>query len=579
MSDFPVLLRTQGERGWRSFSNPTHVFVARTSEDVVSCLEDVQRAVRQSGCWAAGFVVYEAAGAFGLPVAVAARPSSLPLVWLGIFPPDHVTLRERLDPGSGYSAGRWQPSIDKARYLTAVHAIKARIAAGDTYQINYTFRLTAPFSGDPISLLGDLDAAQKGPWGGLVDIGTHAICSASPELFYRLDGDRIECRPMKGTAPRGRSADEDLRRARALQRSEKNRAENVMVVDMTRNDLGRIARTGSVVVPSMFDVERYPGQWQMTSTVAADTAADVARLFEALFPSGSVTGAPKRSSMAIIRDLETGPRGVYTGAIGCLSPDGRAHFNVAIRTVVIDRERGHAEFGVGSGVVWDSVDSDEYDECLNKTAMLARRQEQFRLLETLRWSLSEGFVRLDLHLERMRASADYFGFEHPDEHQLEAGLASAVRNHDRAVRVRMLADRDGSVRVEALPLNPTPDPMRVALAAEPVSSSNVFLFHKTTRREVYERARAARPDLDAVLLWNEREEITEATEANLIVEIDGRRVTPPIECGVLPGVLRAELLQVDEIEEGIVRRGDLPRANRIWLISSLRGWMRARLVK
>jgi len=571
----PVLLRIPGERGWRSFSNPTQIFSARSAEAVIACLDDVQRAVEQTGCWAAGFVAYEAAAGFGLPVANA-DTLSLPLAWFGIFPPDGVALRERLDPGTGYSAGRWQPSMDRARYLAAVHEIKSRIAAGDTYQINYTFRLTATFRGDAISLLGDLDDAQRGPWGGYVDIGTHAICSASPELFFLLHGNRLECRPMKGTAPRGRSAEEDLRRAAALQQSAKNRAENVMVVDMTRNDLGRIALTGSVSVPSMFEVERYPGQWQMISTVAASTATtDLSRLFEALFPSGSVTGAPKRSSMAIIRDLETGPRGIYTGAIGCLTPGGRAHFNVAIRTVVIDRERHQAEFGVGSGIVWDSVDTDEYEECVNKAAMLTRRQEPFRLLETLRWSDSEGFIRLDSHLARMRASADYFGFDQPAEARVRAQLDSAVANRYRDARIRILLDRDGNPEIEAHELAAAPDPMRVVLAAEPVSTSDVFLFHKTTRRDVYERARSARPDMDAVLLWNERGEITEATEANIVLEMSGRRVTPPIDCGVLPGVLRGELLNAGEVEERVIQRDDLPRASRIWLISSVRGWMPA----
>ena len=533
--------------------------------------------MRESGCWAAGFVTYEAAAAFGLPTADAPR-TSLPLVWFGLYPPGNVTRLRQLGAGSGHAAGPWRPSIERTHYLHAIRGIKTRIAAGDTYQINYTFRLRAPFYGDPMSLLEQLQDAQRGPWAAYVDIGSHAICSASPELFYRLDGNRITCRPMKGTAPRGRWSHEDRRRALDLQRSAKNRAENVMVVDMTRNDLGRLAHTGTVVVQSLFDVERYPGQWQMTSTVTAEAGtADLDAVFAALFPSGSVTGAPKRSSMAIIRDLEADPRGVYTGAIGCVSPDGYAQFNVAIRTVTVDRERSEAEFGVGSGVVWDSVDRDEYDECLNKAAMLTRREEPFRLLETLAWSPGVGFIRLDAHLGRMRASAAYFGFEWPADQRVRVEAAAAVTARASATRVRILLDRDGRVEVQAQDLTPLPDPIRIALAVEPVSSADVFLFHKTTSRKTYEHARASRPDVDSVLLWNERGEITEGTEANVVVEIDERRVTPPLDCGLLPGVLRAELLKAGEVQEGSIRREDIPRATKIWLISSARGWMRTEL--
>lgn len=567
-----VLLRTPRERGWRAFSDPREVFTARSPSDVVPCLREVQRAVNASGCWAAGFVAYEAASAFGLPAA--ARPGSLPLVWFGLYPPDNITGRERIDPRTGYVTGPWRPSIDRDAYLRAIAAIKARIAAGDTYQINFTFRLRAPFEGDPLSLLRDLDRAQRGPWGAFVDIGSHAICSASPELFFRLDGSRMTCRPMKGTVPRGRWSEDDRLRALALQRSPKNRAENVMVVDMTRNDVGRIARPGSVAVRSLFDVERYPGQWQMTSTVRAEVdAPGLDRLFEALFPSGSVTGAPKRSSMAIIRELESGPRGVYTGAIGCLSPDGGAHFNVAIRTVTVDRERREAEFGVGSGVVWDSVDRDEFDECLNKAAMLTAVGEPFELLETLRWTPGDGFTRLESHLARMRASAAYFGVPWPGTAAVRTRALEAARGRRHEARARMLLGPDGRLEVQLHDLAPLPVPMRLALAGEPVSSSDVFLFHKTTNRITYERARAGRPGAHAVLLWNERGEITEATEANVVVEMDGRRITPPLECGLLPGILRGEVLRTGEVEEGIVRREDLSRAARIWLISSARGWM------
>jgi para-aminobenzoate synthetase/4-amino-4-deoxychorismate lyase len=318
----------------------------------------------------------------------------------------------------------------------------------------------------------------------------------------------------------------------------------------------------------------------MTSTVVAD-APDVtlAAMFAALFPSGSVTGAPKHSSMNIIKRLEAGPRGIYTGAIGCIGPAGVAHFNVAIRSVTIDRGLGRAEFGVGSGIVWDSIAEGEFAECLNKAAMLARRAPSFQLIETMRWDGNGEIMRLPLHLARLQASAEYFGFEVPAREDLTSMLIAAADNRRSEVKVRLLLWRDGRTVCECQPITPSPSVLRVGLAAEPVRSDDVFLFHKTTRREVYERARAARRDVDGVLLWNERGELTEATEANVVVEIDGRRLTPQLSCGLLAGALRAELLARGEIEDAIVRIDDLSRASSIWLINSLRGWMPATLVQ
>src|SRR5436190_5782031 len=361
-----AVLRTPFAGPWRRFTFPTRVVRAFSSAEVPAALRAVDAAVA-SGLYAAGFISYEAAGAFALPVK--AGPDNLPLVWFGLFTPENVETLGRFPGADAATAGPWTPSISHDHYLQAIASIKHWIQAGDTYQINYTLRMHAPFSGDPRALMRDLYTRQAGGWSAFVDIGTHAICSASPELFFLRDGGRIECRPMKGTAARGWWPHQDVARAAELQRSEKNRAENVMIVDMVRNDLGRVASTGSVRVLSLFDAERYPLQWQLTSTVTGEVRdASTEKLLEAMFPSGSVTGAPKHSAMGIIKELEASPRGVYTGAIGYLSPNGRGHFNVAIRTAVIDRQRGLAEFGVGSGIVWDSVDRDDYDECVIKAA-------------------------------------------------------------------------------------------------------------------------------------------------------------------------------------------------------------------
>jgi para-aminobenzoate synthetase/4-amino-4-deoxychorismate lyase len=581
-----ILVRTPWHGPWRRFTRPARVIEAHDPADVRTALRAVDEAVR-GGSYAAGFVTYEAAGAFGLPV----RPydGPLPLVCFGIFPPDGVETLARLPPAGHAAFGPWQPSIDHAAYLAAIDAIKARIEAGDTYQINFTFRLRASFVGDPMAAMRDLQAAQAGRWSAYVERGDQVICSASPELFYSAANERVTCQPMKGTWPRGFWAAQDVARGEALRASPKNRAENVMIADMVRNDLGRVARVGTVRPAALFDVERYPLQWQMVSTVDAEVnQPSLSRLFGAMFPSGSITGAPKHSSMQIIRALETTARGIYTGAIGYVTPGGRAHFNVAIRTVVVDRAAGTAEFGVGGGVVWDSVDHDEYAECLLKATILGaaeaagsaayivREPAGFRLLETILWTPGGGFALLDAHLDRLRASAECFGFT-CDPGEVRSLLEDAVQDLQGPARVRVLVEADGSVLCEAVDLVPRPEPLRLALAVEPVDRHDVFLYHKTTNRSVYERARAARPEADAVILWNTDGEVTEGTEANVVLVRDGVKITPPIECGLLPGTMRAALLAAGEVVEARVTVEEFERAEEIWLVNSVRGWMRGAL--
>lgn len=581
---FELVLQTPWGGPWRRFSDPVRVIRAHRGDEVRDALAAVDGAVR-NGDYAAGFVTYEAASAFGLPVGAPA--AGLPLVAFGIYEADTIETLHRLRSTGSATLGKWSPSIDHAAYLAAIAAIKTWIERGDTYQINFTFRLTAAFSGEPSALMRELYAAQAGAWSAYVDLGPRVICAASPELFFSVEHGRALCRPMKGTWPRGYWPDQDVAYGEALRRSEKNRAENVMIVDMVRNDLGRVAKTGSVRPVSLFNVERYPLQWQMTSDVEAIVGeASLPAMFEAMFPCGSITGAPKHRSMEIIRELESTPRGIYTGAIGYISPHGRSHFSVAIRTVVVDREAGRAEFGVGSGVVWDSVDRDEYDECLLKAEMLGGQAVKrtasyvvgdppgFRLLEAIRWTVDGGFALLDRHMDRLRASADCFGFA-CDIDDVRGLLNEAVEDLRVPAKVRVMVGADGSVLCEAVDLMPLRQPVRVALASAPVDRSDVFLYHKTTRRGVYERARASRRDADAVLLWNEDGEITEATESNVVIVRQGDRITPPVECGLLPGTLRAELLDAGEIVEGRVSREALLAADEVWLINSVRGWTRA----
>jgi para-aminobenzoate synthetase/4-amino-4-deoxychorismate lyase len=577
VTDQPAFLLQTPSDGWLQLERPTRVLVADSPSEVRACLDDAEAAAR-GGAYAAGFVTYEAAAAFGLAVHPSG-PGALPLAYFAVYPTAHARRPDwRPREGQSPNVGGWTPSVGRDGYLAALLRIKDFIADGDTYQLNYTFRLRAPFSGDARQFFDRLAHAQGGAWSAFVDLGDHVICSASPELFFRRDGNRLECRPMKGTAARGLTAGDDRARASALAASAKNRSENVMIVDLIRNDLGRVARVGSVQVASLFDMERYPAQWQMTSTVVAEaTGVSIADIFAALFPSGSVTGAPKVRSMEIARELETSPRGIYTGAIGLIAPGGRAHFNVAIRTAVVDRALRIAEFGVGSGIVWESRGEDEFEECQMKAAILTERAPVFDLLETLRWDPATGYALEDRHMARLAESADYFGFGDVTEGSARA-LEAAVAGRLTPARVRLLVDGKGQARTEVTDMVARPEPLRVALATAPVTTDNRFLYHKTTDRSIYDEARRTRPEADTVLLWNREGEITESLDANVVVELDGDRVTPPVSCGLLAGTMRADLLARGEIVERRITLEDLGRASRVWLVNSVRGWMEVQLL-
>jgi para-aminobenzoate synthetase/4-amino-4-deoxychorismate lyase len=407
------------------------------------------------------------------------------------------------------------------------------------------------------------------------------VASASPELFFRVDGGRITARPMKGTAPRGRWEEEDAAMAERLLTSPKERAENLMIVDLLRSDLGRVARVGSVRVRNLFTIERYPTVLQMTSTITAelDPRTTLEDLFGALFPCGSVTGAPKASTMRLIAELEGSPRGVYCGAVGYAGPGDEAAFSVPIRTAVVDTAEGVVEYGAGAGVTWDSDAAAEYAEVRAKAAVLTEERPPFFLLETLKLERGE-YALLERHLARLLSSARYFGVP-ASEGDVRHALNGYATQHPRgAWRVRLLAGEDGVPRVEGRPLEPLPEgPLPVALAAEPVRRADRFLYHKTTHRAVYERRRARRPDVYDVLLHNEEGELTEFTTGNLVAELGGALLTPPRECGLLAGTLRAELLESGRIREGILQPDDLGRASRLWLINGVRGWVPVRVVE
>ena len=566
----PVVVLQDGGRWWR-YAEPERVVVADNAAMVDEAMRAVEQAVEQDGLFAAGYLAYEAGAAYGL-TAYAPAADGPPLLWFGLF-------RGRAEiepptPAGEYQFGTWRPSLEFPAYQERIDRIHAAIAAGYTYQANLTFHLRADFAGAPWALFAHLTAAQRAHYCAYIDLGRFAICSASPELFFELDGGVLTSRPMKGTAPRGLTLADDRRQMEWLRASEKNRAENVMIVDMIRNDFGRVARVGSVDVPALFTVERYPTLLQMTSTVTARSDAPLADILAATFPCASITGAPKVRTMSLLRELEDEPRGVYTGAIGSISPGRRARFNVAIRTAVIDQAHGRAAYGVGSGIVWDSDAAAEYDECLLKARVLEARAGvggDFALLESLRWTPEEGYFLLARHVARLLDTAEYFSFPATRE-GIQQALAEWAAGLSAPSKVRLLLHRDGRIAVEAAPLPlAEPGPLRVALTWQPVSSADVRLYHKTTRREPYEAARAARPDADEVILWNERGEITELSTSNLVLELDGQLVTPPVSSGLLAGTLRAEMLAAGQIVERVVTLDDLNRVTGLWAINSVRG--------
>jgi para-aminobenzoate synthetase / 4-amino-4-deoxychorismate lyase len=536
-------------------------------------MREVDAAVSQ-GLYAAGVVCYGAAPAFDAAL-TAGHETDLPLVWFGVFEAPATAVATAGAAETALERPAWTADTTSDEHAGAIGAVRRAIADGDVYQANYTFRLNATL--DPRtaqSRYEHLLAEHRAPYAAYLDLGRWRILSLSPELFFRRHDGRLVTRPMKGTAPRGLWLDDDRAMASRLGTSEKDRAENVMIVDLMRNDLGRIAEIGSVEVSSLFEVERYPSVFQMVSTIEARVRAETSLddVFAALFPAGSITGAPKTSSMRLLAQLERAPRGVYCGAIGYAEPGGHAVFNVAIRTAVIDADTGQSTFGIGGGVTWDSTAAGEYAEALTKAACLDVTPA-FDLVETMRLE-SGRYVRGDRHLTRLRQSAEYFDFADDHGHVEDALERHAAHHTDGIRRARLRLSRNGDVLIESTPLLPLPDgPRAVVLAEAPVSRAHRFLHHKTTLRTVYDQQRTAHPGVFDVLLWNEEGELTEFTIGNLVLEIDGQRWTPPRRSGLLAGVFREELLARGEVHERVVTTSDLAAATAIWRISSLREWV------
>ena len=568
-----VIIHDATQRQWLHFQNPKRIISAHRIEEVIPALKAIEEQVRQHGLYAAGFIAYEAAPAFDSALAVK-EDGCFPLLWFGLYgKPEGLHFPTGTEVHS--ESLPWTPSLTPNAYQDTLGRIKNYIEAGDTYQVNFTLRLRSPFSGDPWPYFIELAQAQDASYSAFVNTKEWILCSASPELFFQLDGEALISRPMKGTAPRGLMLHDDREQAEWLRHSEKNRAENVMIVDMVRNDMGRIAHTGTVHVSSLYEVEKYPTVWQMTSTVRATTEAGLCAIMQALFPPASITGAPKPRTMQIIAELEQTPRRIYTGTVGFWMPDRKAQFNVAIRTVLIDKATGEAEYGVGGGIVWDSIDTMEFEECRTKARILTQRVPDFSLLETILWTPEQGYFLLPYHLKRLADSAAYFSYA-ADMDAIRNKLDSLARTLPKtAHKVRLLVAKDGGITLQSEALaealgDAAAVSQRCCLTSAPIDSSNPFLYHKTTNRLVYEQALATVPGYADVILWNEKGEITESCIANILVELDGELYTPPIQCGLLPGTYRAYLLEQGKIRERVISTEDLARSPHVYLVNSVR---------
>jgi para-aminobenzoate synthetase / 4-amino-4-deoxychorismate lyase len=544
--------------------------VAENPADLPKALQ----ALADGADFRAGYIAYGAAP--GVEPRAVAQAGATPCLWFGRFAhcqtiPDVDAL---LPDPAGAWAGAPRPRITPAAYRGQFARVADYIAAGDIYQANLTFRADVPVAGHPAALYALLRRRAAAGYGALIWTGALWVLSFSPELFFEASRERLIARPMKGTAPRGATPAEDDAIAAALAADPKQRAENLMIVDLMRNDLGRIALPGSVQVPTLFEVERYPTVHQMVSSVVAVPRPEIgpAEALAALFPCGSVTGAPKLRAMEVIAEVEADARGLYTGAIGAIGPAGEASFNVAIRTLTLEPGAARAVLGLGSGVVADSNASQEWEECLAKGAFVTAGEQPFDLIETMRFDPLAGMPLLERHLARMKASASLFGFEF-DRHAARNELQAATFRLRAPARVRLLLAPSGAIAIGIAPLPEAPAaPVSVAVMPAKVAPHDFRLAHKTSRRGFYEAARREGGAWE-VLFTDADGYLTEGSFTSLFVERGGTLVTPPLSRGLLPGVLRAELIDTGRAVEGDLVPADL--AGGFYLGNALRGLVSA----
>ena len=588
--------RVDGAADARLYQVPVEVVLARRAEEVGPALNRLAQLSRE-GRHLAGTLSYEAGLALEPRLAplLAARTGERPLLWFGAFVgyeriaaaavPEWLAARSR---GAQASIGPLEPQISLAAYTAAFAQVRAAIEAGDIYQANLTFPLAGSWSGDPVALYAALRRNARAGYGGIVHDGSDWLLSFSPELLFMLEDRALTVRPMKGTRPRSSDPDQDAMLRSMLAASPKDRAENLMILDLMRNDLSRVAKSGSVRVEQPFAIESYPTVHQMVSTVHATLSpgAIAMDVLKALFPCGSVTGAPKIRAMELIAEVERDSRHAYCGSIGRIDPSGDAAFNVAIRTLRLDTGgasgEGRAILGVGSAVVADSQALPEWRECLVKGGFVRQSglgaAARFDLIETMRFTPEDGIPLLELHLERLRASAEELGFAF-DRHALRNAIQALCFDADQPAKLRLVAARSGAYSLELAALPPAlPDPLTCAVLPLPVDEGDWRLRHKSTDRRFYEQGLAAAHSAGAqeALFLRDDGLVTEGCFTNVFVERDGRLLTPPTRLGLLPGVLRHALIDEGRAVEAELTLDDL--ASGFLVGNALRGLMPARLL-
>ena len=574
-----VVCRLPGSENWGLFSNPVSIISCCDLEEVQDSLRELETALA-SGLYAAGFISYEAGSAFdgAFPKR---KVSDFPLLWFGIFNKAPVIF-ETHGKDSFVIPPELKAEISEKEYHDAIEDILTALRAGDIYQANYTFRLRGAKTANPFSLFEALLHKHPVPYAAYIDTGEHQIISMSPEIFLERNGDSIITRPMKGTVKRDSDISIDRSQAEFLKNDIKNTAENLMIVDMARNDLGKVCCPSSIKVDPIFHVEAYETLYQMTSTVHGELKSNMgfADVLRATFPAASITGAPKVAAMKKINELEISPRKIYTGSIGCIYPDGDFCLNVAIRTLLCSDNA--TELGIGGGIVYDSGKAAELAEAMLKSRFIHSAEPDFELLETMLLDRNKDIVDLDGHLERMGRSARFFKFNFDREKALEL-IKSKTSMMPVLSRLRLLLDFRGNLQLQAYPLKNSGwgcNKAKVKLAEERVCSSNVFLRHKTTKRDFYngQFKKAKEAGFDEVIFLNERNELCEGAISNIFIQTDnGKWFTPPLNCGLLPGVWRAETIGKLNAIEKILHVEDLRSARKILIGNSVRGSIEAEL--
>jgi para-aminobenzoate synthetase / 4-amino-4-deoxychorismate lyase len=585
-----VLLQTdrldRDNRHSHLFTKPIEVISCWRPDEVKSSLNKIEKMLN-NGFFAVGFISYEAGFAFE-PIFGQVKAYDFPFLWFGIFEKPltfdhkHIEFQENTPPRE-YSIEDIKANISEKEYTDSVKNIKRYIEKGYTYQVNRTFKLDFSFKGCPQDIYFGLKNKQSVSYSSLIRFGKRYILSYSPELFFRKKQDQIQVKPMKGTIERGMFDGEDAKNADILCNCQKNKSENIMIVDLLRNDLGRIAVPGTVKTTKCFEVEKYESLFQMTSTVEAGLRQGVSLfdLFKAVFPSGSVTGAPKIRTMQIIDEIEKSPRFVYTGAIGFITPKKDSVFNVAIRTLILNSDTHKGEMGIGSGIVYDSEPRKEYEECLLKAKFLTEKYGEFKLIETMLWEPANGYVFMELHMQRLLESTNYFNYKYSRNDIIKhLKKISKDFNSQQKYRVKLLLGKKGNMETSYSSIDMDIALNSITISSRRTDSSDKWLYHKTTNRRLYdsEHSKYRKLGFFDVIFQNEKGQITEGAIANIFIKKAGIYYTPPIECGVLKGVYRSYLLNQKKlkVKEKIIYPEDLLKADNIIMTNAVRGIVKVR---